>query len=330
MVALIGGSGFIGTRLAGIMDQSGIAFRIIDLVASPLKTAQWVQGDVRDQKALRKAMEGCDSIVNLAAQHRDDVRPITLYTEVNVNGAGNVCAAAEDLGIQRIIFTSSVAVYGSTMTETDETGVLNPNNEYGRTKREAEQVYLHWQSCLPERSLSIVRPTVVFGEGNRGNVFNLLRMIASDKFLMVGRDKTVKSISYVENVSAFLFHLLDSGPGVRIFNYADKPDMSTEELVLLVKKVLGKRQVIGLRIPYWIGYAGGSLLDIIAALTGRRLPISAIRIRKFCMNSQFTSNWIEESGFIPPVRMVDALVRTIQHELTGAQSIIKGGSDLGE
>lgn len=50
--------------------------------------------------------------MNLAAEHRDDVRPISLYDEVNVGGAQNVCVAANELGIEHIILTSSVSIYG--------------------------------------------------------------------------------------------------------------------------------------------------------------------------------------------------------------------------
>ena len=54
-----------------------------------------------------------------------------------------------------------------------------------------------------DKSLIIVRPTVIFGEGNRGNVFNLLNQIASGKFFMVGKGENKKSMAYIHNIVAF-------------------------------------------------------------------------------------------------------------------------------
>ena len=66
-------------------------------------------------------------------------------------------------------------------------------------------VYKDWQSEDPEnRTLIIVRPTVIFGEGNRGNVYNLLNQVASRRFVMFGNGKNIKSMAYVENIAAFL------------------------------------------------------------------------------------------------------------------------------
>ena len=71
----------------------------------------------------------------------------------------------------KIIFTSSVAIYGFAPANTGEDGKPDYFNDYGRTKYLAEQVYKKWQAEDPEnRTLVIVRPTVIFGEGNRGNV----------------------------------------------------------------------------------------------------------------------------------------------------------------
>ncbi len=160
-----------------------------------------------------------DVIINLAAEYRDDVTPKSLYYDVNVKGAESVSRVAEEKGIIKIIFTSSVAVYGFAPIGTDETGALNPFNEYGRTKMLAEEVYKKWQAKEPDkRTLVIIKPTVVFGEGNRGNVYNLLKQIASRRLVMVGNGKNVKSMAYVENVAAFIEYILNFGPGVHIYN----------------------------------------------------------------------------------------------------------------
>ena len=185
-------------------------------------------GDVRDQDQLLAACRGCEVIVNLAAAHRDDVRPISLYHEVNVGGAETTIRVAEELGIKIILFTSTVAVYGFTKVPLGEEAPGNPINPYGQSKLDAEGVFRVWQELDPARSLVIIRPTVVFGEGNRGNVYNLMRQIASNHFFMVGQGSNRKSMAYVENIANALAFLLASGPGCHIYNYADKPDFANK------------------------------------------------------------------------------------------------------
>jgi nucleoside-diphosphate-sugar epimerase len=157
-ICVIGGSGFIGTRSCRSMTGGG--FRIADIRQSPEFHSE--HSDVRRLEDMLSAIRDGDVIVNLAAEHRDDVYPKSLYDEVNVDGARNICAAARAKNVRKIIFTSSVAVYGFAPKDTDEAGAINPFNDYGRTKYEAEQVYREWQAeSLDTRTLVIVRLTVV-------------------------------------------------------------------------------------------------------------------------------------------------------------------------
>lgn len=313
-IALIGGSGFIGTRLTRLLLESGHEVRILDIARSQTYPNLWMEADVRDRESLLAGLSGCTVAVNLAAEHRDDVTPRSRYDEVNVGGARNVCAAAEDSGIKRMIFTSSVAVYGFAPPDTDESGQFQPFNDYGRTKMLAEVEYSNWQEREPDRSLVIVRPTVVFGEDNRGNVYNLLKQMAAGTFLMVGRGTNVKSMAYVENVAAFLEFNLTADPGIRVFNYIDKPDFDMNSLVALVRRSLGKSDTIGLRLPFWMGYLAGRALDVVASATGRKFPISGIRVKKFCMTTQFRSTRMEFVGFRAPTPLEEGLRKTIDYE----------------
>ena len=315
-VSLIGGSGFIGSRVAALLNEKKIPFRIGDQKPSDSFPDSWNACDVRDPESLRAHLSDVNAIVNLAAEHRDDVRPISRYYETNVEGASKLCQAARDTGISRIIFTSSVAVYGFNPRPVAEDGPFQPFNDYGKTKLEAESVYKAWAQEDPARSLVIVRPTVVFGEGNRGNVYNLVRQIASGKFFMVGSGKNVKSMAYVGNLAEFLIHMLSLGPGIHIFNYVDGPDFDTNTLVEHVTRCLGKPASANFRIPKSLALAGGYMVDGIARVSGRTFPVSAIRIRKFCESTQFRADRVLETGFRPPYSLEEALARTIAHEFS--------------
>ena len=317
-IVIVGGAGFIGGRLAAALRSAGHGVTIVDVVAPAVDEAGYRRADVGDHDALGAALDGAEVVYNLAAVHRDDVKPVSRYDEVNVGGATNVCGVCRELGIERLIFTSSAAVYGMAAPDTAEERAPAPFDAYGRSKLRAEQVHREWQAEAPERrSLVIVRPTVVFGEGNRGNVYQLVRQIASRRFMMVGSGHNRKSMAYVGNVSAFLVHALRLGSGAHLFNYADKPDFAMKELVDTVVQTLGRPALAGTRIPYTAGYVGGVVCDLVAALTGRPLPISAIRVRKFCSTTTFSAHRLQSTGFKAPTALREALINTIKHELGG-------------
>ena len=315
LVGVVGGLGFVGLRVVRNLQHAGHDVRVVDARPGDLGGEGFRQVDVRDHRGLVEALKECEVVINLAAVHRDDVEPKSLYGEVNVTGAVSVCAACRELGIGRVVFTSSVAVYGLSASEAIEDHRLVPSNAYGWSKLHAEEVHRDWQEEDPERrSLVIVRPTVVFGEDNRGNVYELVRQIAARRFVMVGRGQNRKSMAYVGNLSAFLVHVMTLGVGVHSFNYADAPDFSMEELVETILSTLGRQPEITVRIPYALGYAGGVACDVVAAVSGKRMPISAVRIRKFCSTTTFSSRRVQKSGFRPPIGIREALIKTIKHE----------------
>ncbi len=315
---VIGGSGFIGSRLIPALADRGHEVKNFDRVESPLVTT--TLGEVTDTDALAGAAAGHDIIINLAAAHRDDVRPVSLYDTVNVDGARSVVAAAERASIDRILFTSTVAVYGLDKDDAAEHLTPEPFNDYGRTKLEAEAVYQDWASKDAARALMIVRPCVVFGEGNRGNVYNLARQVASGRFIMVGSGENKKSMSYVGNIAEFLADTISGAPGIRTMNYADKPDLSTRELIDVIQQTVGIRRS-RLRLPIAVGFAAGYVFDLAARVTRRTFPISAIRIRKFVSDTTVNTDRLEASGYTPRYSLAESIRRTIEAEFPASERL---------
>jgi nucleoside-diphosphate-sugar epimerase len=295
-ILVIGGSGFIGTRLVDELLKTGHDLSIFDKNPSPTFNHLVTIGDVRDQdqNALDKALHGIDVVYNLAAEHRDDVTPTSLYYDVNVQGAKNIVKAAELNNAKKIIFTSTVAVYGLNKPDPDEKSPTDPFNDYGKSKLQAERVFADWADKGSERSLTIVRPVVIFGENNKGNVFNLISQIAGNKFMMVGQGKNSKSMGYIGNIVEFLIRALDFGSGIHLFNYADKPDMPVKELVETVRSELGIADKPLMKLPYSIGMVGGYTFDVLSRITGKKFPISSIRIKKFCATTSVSTHALDD------------------------------------
>lgn len=313
-ITIIGGSGFVGTNLCEELSKKQLDFEIIDLRMSQKFSEKCKIGDVRDINSLRNQITG-NVIVNLAAVHRDDVQDKAEYSKTNVDGAQNIVRICSEKCIDKVIFTSSVAVYGFAPPGTTEDGEINPFNEYGRTKYAAEEIFKAWHADDKlKRSLFIIRPTVIFGEGNRGNVFNLLNQIASGRFLMIGKGENRKSMAYIANVVAFLETCIVSKQNFGLFNYVDTPDLTMNELITQVRgSILGKSGV-GLRMPVWVGLCVGYTFDVISKATKKTFPVSSIRIKKFISSSHFTTSKADFHGFKAPFTLSEGIQRTLVSE----------------
>ena len=314
-VTMIGASGFVGTRLLNLLkDYPEYECKNVDLQPSHFFNDLTVIGDVRDQASMDKELKGSDLVILLAAQHRDDVTPISLYYDTNVGGMETTLKAMEKNSCKRIIFFSSVAVYGLNKKNPDEEYPKDPFNHYGKSKWQAEQVLQEWYKTHPDWNINIIRPTVIFGERDRGNVYNLLKQISSGKFLMVGKGDNKKSMAYVGNIVAFVKYMMDNfTTGYNVYNYIDKPDFTMNDLVFLVEKVLNKH-IPATHFPYWMGMMGGYCFDLLAKITGKKLTISSVRVKKFCATTEFNSNKMLNSGFKAPYTLQEGLSRTLEFE----------------
>ncbi|MBO7258439.1 MAG: NAD-dependent epimerase/dehydratase family protein [Paludibacteraceae bacterium] len=312
-IAVIGGSGFVGTRLIALLKDSHILTNI-DKQQSVFFPEITRIVNVLDKDGLVSALKDQDAVVLLAAEHRDDVTPVSLYYDVNVEGMRNTLEAMEYNGIKRLVFTSSVAVYGLNKDNPDELHLADPFNHYGKSKWQAEQVLREWMKGHADWQVNVLRPTVIFGERNRGNVYNLLSQIARGRFLMVGKGENMKSMAYVGNIVALIQFLMERDhEGCEVFNYTDKPDMNMNDLVNLVSKVLNK-PLLSIHFPYWLGMCGGYCFDVLAWLTRRKLAISSVRVKKFCSTTQFASSKVIEAGFKAPFSLSEGLSRTLKFE----------------
>ena len=308
---IIGGSGFVGSRLMSLLDP--LSFSNLDKNPSPFYNASTSIGNIKfpDQINFPKNI---NSVVLLAAEHRDDVSPISLYYDINVQGTKNVLDKMDENGVKNLIFTSSVAIYGLNKSNPNEMHTVDPFNHYGKSKWQAEKVIKEWYDNDPAgKSVTILRPTVIFGERNRGNVYNLLKQISSGKFMMIGKGQNKKSMAYVGNIVALIKNRLDKSElGYHVFNYADKPDFTMTELVSVIESKINI-SIPKLKIPYWMGMLGGYGFDFLGLITRKNIFISSVRVKKFCATTQFDASKVN-SDFIAPYSLEQGLNATLEHE----------------
>ena len=141
-----------------------------------------------------------------------------------------------------------------------------------------------------------------------------MSQISGGKFLRVGKGTNRKSMAYVGNIVAFVKYMIEEcQEGYNVFNYIDKPDFTMNELVDLVENVLGKH-IPAVHFPYWLGMAGGYCFDLLAKITGKKLAISSVRVKKFCATTEFDSSKMLSTGFKAPYSLKEGLSRTLEFE----------------
>jgi len=213
--ALYGGAGFIGQHLAlSVLNRMPQA-QVYLLDLQPLSGIAWKTPlqeflgsgrlhvhtcDVRDYSSIRRQLAEFDVIVNLAAIHREPGHRPQQYFDTNVAGAENVCRLAEEVGCGEIIFTSSISVYGLHDRRVDERTAVQPRTPYGQSKHQAENIHRDWAMRTGGR-LFIVRPGVVFGKGENGNVTQLVReMMKRNRAIQIDPDRAKGGIYVSELV----------------------------------------------------------------------------------------------------------------------------------
>ena len=309
MIVLIGGSGFIGSNLAYKLKQYKKDFKILDINLNPEFKNWTVIVNILDKNNLIKNIPANSVIINLAAIHRDDEKREDYYS-VNVEGSKNICEAAELKNCKKIIFLSSVAIYGFAKPFSDENSFQNPYNYYGKSKKKAEKIYLNWNKESQDNQLIIIRPTAVFGPGNRGNIFTLINQIYKGPFFMVGKGKNTKSIAYIENVTDFIIHLLWLRKKLVITNYVDEPQLTLHELIMFCKKELKDNTKLK-TIPFQVIFFVAIIFDFISFFVNKKFKISKIRIKKFITESSYSSNF---NGFVAKHSLKDGLSVTIKKQ----------------
>lgn len=311
---IFGGSGFIGTFFARELIEVGLVSRVYlydrervadknfefrEKMIEGQSKITFIHGDVRQQIEWAPP-EPIGLVANFAAVHREPGHQDSEYYESNLLGAENVCKWAERTGCNRIIFTSSIAPYGSSEEVKDENSIPVPETAYGGSKLAAEKIHQIWQAGDSNRQLVIVRPGVVFGPGEGGNVSRLIKAILGGYFSYMGNKKTRKAGIYVKELCATMIWALNiqasKYKGFTLYNATMNPGPSIEEYVGEIKNVSGIRRHVP-NLPSSILLIAAYLIELVAKPFGIDHPFSPVRIKKLIRSNNIKATYLVENEY---------------------------------
>lgn len=272
---ITGYSGFVGNHLA---EQLQGDYQVNLLGRKPSNLGHVFTHNLDSISCYADALVNVDVVVHCAARVHimDDVTSEALneFRAVNTHGTLNIAKQAAQAGVKRFIFLSSIKVNGeSTSSKSPYTAldVLKPEDPYGISKAEAEQLLLDF-SKQTGMEVVIIRPPLVYGEGVKANFASLMRFVGKGLPLPFRSIKNNKrSLVSVYNLVDLIEVCIEHPKAVnQVFLASDDHDLSTAEMVALMAKVQGKKN-FALPVPVWCFKLAGKLLnksDVIDRLTG--------------------------------------------------------------
>ena len=249
-VLVTGATGFIGRHACEHLAETGWEVRAL-VRSQPTTPVPGVNsygiGDLANHAAIRDAVRGATALLHLAgrAHHLDDRANDHEfeYRRVNVDGTRTVVEEAAAAGVNRIVFISSIAAGTVSSDSTGRTAHPAPTTAYGRTKLEAEAIVQEIAQRM-DLSATIIRPTLVYGPGMKGNPLRLFQLISTGLPLPFGSLRNKKSFLYVGNLVAAIGRLLVSDRSVDILVATDPDPVSTAEFSRAIARALDTRSLL--------------------------------------------------------------------------------------
>jgi len=257
-VLVTGADGFIGSHLTEHLIRAGYSVRAFVLYNS-FNSWGWLDqcgpdlrgqfevfaGDIRDPHGVRKAMEGCDLVLHLAAliaipfsYHSPDT-----YVDTNIKGTLNVVQAARDLGVAKVVHTSTSEVYGTARyVPIDEAHPLQGQSPYSATKIGSDQIALSFYNAF-DTPVSVIRPFNTYGprQSARAVIPTVITQIANGKRkLKLGALHPTRDFNFVQDTVRGFLAVAESSRSIgEVINIGSNFEVSIGETVRMIAETMG-------------------------------------------------------------------------------------------
>ena len=307
-ILLTGSEGFVGGYLRKELEKTGHIVYCIDRVK--VSRINYFCFDLsNDTSSLSQLLkdESFDLLIHLAAAKGDYNLKYDDFYRDNVTVSEKLITLIKVLNIKSVIAYSTVSVYGHDNKIKSEEAELVPNNAYGDTKLESENIFIKWFNLDPiKNKLTILRPSVIYGENNYANMYNLLDQLNKKFPVSVGNGNYIKSMVAVENIVDITIFCFNKLEGLQIYNCTDKPYPKLKEVIKYISEIKGfsKPKIV---IPKWFAYFIGLFFELFSFLIRKDLGITRERIYKFTMPTDYRSEKLENIGYVQKYSVKDRI-----------------------
>jgi nucleoside-diphosphate-sugar epimerase len=314
-ILITGGNGFLGRHLISSLQKRGDSVRVLVL---PTEDTAWLEkhdvavfrGDILSPDTLIAPMRGVQSVFHLAAMI-GTWHSMRDYYAVNVTGTENVCRAALNAGVSRLIHISSAMVYdmamGRAVTEDD---LLTPLDEpYSFTKAQGDMLV---QRMIREEHLPavIIRPGTLLGPGDRLNFGRMADRVRAGKGVIIGQGNNAIPLFYITDMVQGLLLALDSEQAVgKVYNISNDQPLTQAQYLKLIAQQIGVATP-HIHVPYTPLYTAAYMAERLAILSNNRILPFLTRhgVKLYGANNLISIDKARrELGYAPKVSLNEAV-----------------------
>jgi UDP-glucose 4-epimerase len=312
-VLVTGATGFVGSAIVEQCLRAGI-----EVVATgrrapgPDSPPNYFQVDITKPGTLASAMSNVNCVIHAAGlAHQFQKTDDELFIRNNIEGTANVARAAAAAGVKHFVLISSITVYGRhDGVLVDETTACAPETFYAKSKFLAEERAIDLLGTTGA-CVTVLRLTVVYGEGDGGNIFRLMKTIDRNRFFWIGKGENRKTIVHRDDVArACVAVLKRQCAGVNVYNVAGyAPTM--RELVEIMSTELD-RKPWSFRIPKSLALAGAKTAMVLTGGYSKVASLSDV-VKKWLINDLFDgSKFRRDYDFEPEVSLQEGIRREVE------------------
>jgi len=309
-IFLTGGTGFIGSQLAQYARHAGHDVTVVSPINNPVEKFRCellaraghtiLDAALHDSARLRAALPGHDAIIHLAAAQHEAEAPESHFRKVNVEGTRNLLTLAVECGVPRFVHGSTIGVYGDAAQGVlDEDSPLAPDNPYGRTKAEAEQVVQEFADRL---ETAIVRISETYGPAD-WRLLKLFKAIQRGRYVTIGNGCNERQLIYIDDLCRALLLAAQSPHAVgQTIILAGNERLTTNEMVTAICSALGRPPATR-HIPLWPLDVAAAVFETCLPPFGLKPPIHRRRLdffrKSFRFSTERASRMLEFSPEVP-------------------------------
>jgi dihydroflavonol-4-reductase len=296
-VLITGATGFIGSRLALYAHSCGLCVTALGLVRNETERARSreltdagltvVNANLDDVGTLRFVLNSQDVVVHLAAAQHEAHLPEAHFQSVNVEGTRRLLQLAEETGVRRFVYGSTIGVYGEASThELSETDAVAPTNPYTRSKVDAEQVALEAAERL---EVVVARISEVYGPGDL-RLLKLFRAIEQGTYRTIGDGRNLRQPIYIDDLCHALINLAcSSGCAGETFILAGDERLTTDAMAAAIGRAVGK-PVSRMHLPALPFRAVAAFGEALLQPAGIRPPLNSRRLDFFLKSFRLSND----------------------------------------